>query len=112
MLKIWHYLSYKCHFYLCVQRKTNAFLDAYGSFWKFQEVSQSCKGRTIIFLLGVPILVKKLPAHKKSKKKLSAENFLFKKIVCTTLVKLVSLSFCNLLDDIICSVWLRFVDLV
>ena len=30
------------HFYLCVQRKTNAFLDAYGSFWKSHEVSQSC----------------------------------------------------------------------
>ena len=42
MLKIWHYLSYKVHyFYLCVQRKTNAFLDAYGNFWKFQEVSES-----------------------------------------------------------------------
>ena len=42
MLKIWHYLSYKGHFYLCVQWKKNAFLDAYESFWKFQEVSQSC----------------------------------------------------------------------
>ena len=41
-LKSWHYLNYKGHFYLCVQRKTNAFLDAYGSFCKFQEVSQSC----------------------------------------------------------------------
>ena len=41
MLKIWHYLNYKDHFYLCVQRKTNAFLDVYGRFWKFQEVSQS-----------------------------------------------------------------------
>ena len=41
ILKIWHYLNYKGHFYLCVQRKTNAFLDAYGSFWEFQEVLQS-----------------------------------------------------------------------
>ena len=40
-LKNWHYLNYKGHFYLCVQRKTNAFLDVYGRFWKFQEVSQS-----------------------------------------------------------------------
>ena len=24
--------------------KTNVFLDAYGRFWKFQEVLQSCKG--------------------------------------------------------------------
>ena len=38
-LKIWHYLNY---LYSFVQRKTNAFLGAYGSFWKFQEVSQSC----------------------------------------------------------------------
>ena len=38
MLKIWHYLDK----YVCVQRQTNAFLDAYGSFWKFDEVSQSC----------------------------------------------------------------------
>ena len=41
-LKNWHYLNYKGHFYLCVQRKTNAFLEVYGRFWKFQEVSQSC----------------------------------------------------------------------
>ena len=41
-LKNWHYLNYKGHFYLCVQRKTNAFLNVYGHFWKFQEVSQSC----------------------------------------------------------------------
>ena len=41
-LKNWHYLSYKGHFYLCVHPKTNAFLDAYGRFWKFQEVSQGC----------------------------------------------------------------------
>ena len=27
MLKIWHYLSYKCYFYLYVQRKTIAFLN-------------------------------------------------------------------------------------
>ena len=43
MLKIWHHLSYKGHFYFCVQPKTNAFLDVYGRFWKFQEMSQSCK---------------------------------------------------------------------
>ena len=42
MLKIWHHLNYKDHFYLCVQGKTNAFLDVYGRFWKFQAVSQSC----------------------------------------------------------------------
>ena len=42
MLKIWHYLNYEGHFYLCVQRKTNAFLEVYVPFWKFQEVSQSC----------------------------------------------------------------------
>ena len=44
MLKVknWHYLNYEGRFYLCVQRKTNAFLDVYGRFWKFQEVSQSC----------------------------------------------------------------------
>ena len=41
-LKNWHYLNYKGHCYLCVQRKTNAFLDAYGRIWQFQEVSQSC----------------------------------------------------------------------
>ena len=29
-LKNWHYLNYKGHFYLCVQRKTNTFLDVYG----------------------------------------------------------------------------------
>ena len=44
MLKIWHYLNYKLHFYLCVQWKTTAFLDVYGHFWKFQDFSQSCKG--------------------------------------------------------------------
>ena len=38
-LKNWHYLSYKGHCYLCVQRKTNAFLDVNGRIWKFQEVS-------------------------------------------------------------------------
>ena len=38
MPKIWHYLNYKGHFYLCVQRKTNAFgrlrtiLEVYGGF--------------------------------------------------------------------------------
>ena len=41
-LKNWHYLSYKDHFCWCVVRKTNAFLDVYEHFWKFQEVSQSC----------------------------------------------------------------------
>ena len=40
-LKNWHYLNYKGHLYLCVQRKTNEFLDVYGRVWKFQEVSQS-----------------------------------------------------------------------
>ena len=39
-LKNWHYLTYKGHFYLCVQ--PNAFSDGYGRIWKFQEVSQSC----------------------------------------------------------------------
>ena len=42
MLKIRRYPNYKGHFYLCVQRKTNTFLDVYRRFWKFQEVSQSC----------------------------------------------------------------------
>ena len=44
MLKLenWHCLNYKSHFCFCVQRKTDAFLDVYGRFWKFQEVSQSC----------------------------------------------------------------------
>ena len=40
-LKNWHYLNYKGHFYLCVQRKTNAFLDVYarfGSFRSFRKV--------------------------------------------------------------------------
>ena len=49
LLKIWHYLNRKDHSYLCVQRKTNAFLDVYGRFWKFQEVLQSCN----MFQLGV-----------------------------------------------------------
>ena len=39
MLKIWHCLNYKG--YLCVQRKTNAFLDVHGHFWNFQEVLQT-----------------------------------------------------------------------
>ena len=41
MLKIWDYLNYKGHFYLCVQRKTNAFLtrtDAFGRFKRFCRV--------------------------------------------------------------------------
>ena len=42
LLKIWHYLSNERHFYLCIQGKTNTFLDVYGCFWKFQEFSQSC----------------------------------------------------------------------
>ena len=42
MVKIWHYPNHKGHFYLCVQRKTNALLDVYGRLWKFQVVSQSC----------------------------------------------------------------------
>ena len=37
-LKNWHNLNYEDHFYLCVQRKTNAFLDVYGRFWKFPKV--------------------------------------------------------------------------
>ena len=41
-LKNWHYLNYEGHFCLCVQRKTNAFLDVYGRFWKFHQVLQSC----------------------------------------------------------------------
>ena len=41
-LKNRHYLNFEGHFYLCVQRKTNASLDVYGRFWKFQVVSQSC----------------------------------------------------------------------
>ena len=36
MLKIWHYLNHKGHFYLCEKRKTNAYLDVYG---RFREVS-------------------------------------------------------------------------
>ena len=31
-LENWHYLNYKGHFYLCIQQKTNAFLDVYGRF--------------------------------------------------------------------------------
>ena len=42
MLKMCCDLNYKVQFYLCVQRKTNAFLDVSGRFWKFLEVSQSC----------------------------------------------------------------------
>ena len=42
MLKIWHYLCYKGHFYLCVSGKRVRFLEVYVRFWKFQEVSQSC----------------------------------------------------------------------
>ena len=42
MQKIWHYLNCKSNYYLCVQRKTHAFLDAFKSFWEFQEVLQSC----------------------------------------------------------------------
>ena len=49
-LKNWHYLSYKGHFYLCVQRKTNAFLDVYGPFCRFQEVSQSCNMLRLIHM--------------------------------------------------------------
>ena len=41
-LKNWHYLNYIGHFYLCVQRKTNAFFDVYGdafgSFRRFRRV--------------------------------------------------------------------------
>ena len=37
-----HYLSCKCHYYLRVHPKTNAFLDVYGRIQKFQEVSQNC----------------------------------------------------------------------
>ena len=40
MLKIWNYLNYKDHFYLCIQRNTNAFLTLTEVF-VFQEVSQS-----------------------------------------------------------------------
>ena len=36
MLKIWHYLNYKDHFHLCVQRETNGFLDVYRRIWEFQ----------------------------------------------------------------------------
>ena len=42
---------------------------------------------------------------KNQRKKLSAEKFLSKKIVHTTLVKLESLFYCNLLYAIICGVW-------
>ena len=35
-LKNWHYLNYKGYFYLCVQWKTNEFLEVYG---RFLEVS-------------------------------------------------------------------------
>ena len=46
-----HYLNYIGHFYLCVQRKANAFLDVYGRFWKFQEVWQSCNMLRLIHIL-------------------------------------------------------------
>ena len=36
MLKTWHYLNYKGQFYLCVQRKANAFS---GRLRKILEVS-------------------------------------------------------------------------
>ena len=39
-----------------------------------------------------------------STKNCQQKNF-FKKIVCTTLVKLESLFYCNVLDAIICGVW-------
>ena len=47
MLKIWHYEG---HFHLCLHWKTNAFLEAYVSFWKFQEVSQSCNMLRLIHM--------------------------------------------------------------
>ena len=43
MLKIWHYLNYKGHFYLCVQWKTNArlrtFLEVSGGFAELQHAT-------------------------------------------------------------------------
>ena len=64
------------------------------------------QGRTIIFLPGVPILVEYiLSAYKRSTKKIVSRKISLKKLVCTTLVNLESLFFCNLLDSIICIVW-------
>ena len=48
-LKNWHYLNYKSYLYLCVQQKTNAYLDIYGRIWKFQ-VSQSCNMLRLIHM--------------------------------------------------------------
>ena len=42
MLKTWHYLNYKGHFYLCLQRKANTSFRVYKRFWKVLEVSQAC----------------------------------------------------------------------
>ena len=42
LLKIWHCFNYNGHFYLCVQRKTNAFLGRSRALLEVQEVSQSC----------------------------------------------------------------------
>ena len=57
-LKKWHYLNFKGHFYLCVQWKTNAFLDVYGNVWKFHEVSQSCNMFRLIHM-HVPIRIQR-----------------------------------------------------
>ena len=70
----------------------------------FESYCAQSKGRTIIFLPGGSHFGKINCLHKKSMKKLSAEKFP-KKIVCTTLVKLEILFFCDLLDVIHCSVW-------
>ena len=37
MLEIWHYLNHNGHFYLCVQRQTNAF---FGRLRTILEVSE------------------------------------------------------------------------
>ena len=41
MLKIWHYLNNKGHFYLCVDGKQIRFWTFPDAFGKFHEVSQS-----------------------------------------------------------------------
>ena len=71
MLKIWHHLNYKGHFYLCEHQKTNAFLDFYGRFWKFQEVSQSCN----MLQLGVEQCGRVPPVCRYALKIISVKDF-------------------------------------
>ena len=62
MLKIWHYLSYDGHFYLCVQGKTNAFwmfTYDFGSSRRFPRVVTFYKWASrdaVVSLLSVDIL--------------------------------------------------------